>query len=254
MKLTTPPLSPKVIAQLADLNIHTLADLQATNPCYAFLLLKQSGLSVTKSVFWQLVALCSLKNVQDLSEQERQFWEQQLHEMPPVAIFPPQNEMVQFMQAALFQAALAAELGEVPVGAIVVHQGNIIAQAHNRCVVDCNISHHAEIQALAMAGQVLGNYRLNECDMYVSLEPCAMCASAIIQARVARVTFAASEPKTGAAGSVIDLFTNTTLNKHTAILGGVLAEEAQQQLQTFFRLRRETHVSHSVNSNLQKLT
>lgn len=112
MKLTTPPLSPKVIAQLVDLNIHTLADLQATNPCYAFLLLKQSGLSVTKSVFWQLVALYSLKSVQDLSEQERQFWEQQLHEMPPVAIFPPQNEMVQFMQAALFQAALAAELGK----------------------------------------------------------------------------------------------------------------------------------------------
>jgi hypothetical protein len=105
-------------------------------------------------------------------------------------------------------------------------------------VLDCNISHHAEIQALAAAGQVLGNYRLNECDVYVSLEPCAMCASAMIQARVARVVFAAHEPKTGAAGSVLNLFSNNQLNQHTAMLGGLLADEAKQQLQAFFRLRR----------------
>ena len=143
------------------------------------------------------------------------------------------------MQAALVQAALAAEAGEVPVGAVVVHCGNIVAQAYNRCVADCNVSHHAEILALAQAGQVLGSYRLNECDVYVSLEPCAMCASALMQARVARVIFAASEPKTGAAGSVVNLFANKVLNAHTAVLGGVLADEAQAILQQFFQSKRK---------------
>ena len=238
MKLTTPPLAPKVIQALAQLNVHTAQDVQAMNPCRAFLLLKQLGLSVTQSVFWQLVALGGLKTVQQLSAQERAYWEQQLREMPPVALFPPQDEMERWMRGALFQAASAARLGEVPVGAVVVHCGEMVAQAHNRCVVDCNISHHAEIQALAAAGQALGNYRLNECDVYVSLEPCAMCASAMIQARVARVIFAANEPKTGAAGSVLNLFANKQLNQHTAILGRVLADEARQQLQAFFRLRR----------------
>ena len=148
------------------------------------------------------------------------------------------SEDARWMRLALQAAHEAAARGEVPVGAVVVHRGEIIAQAHNRCVADCSISHHAEIQALAAAGQALGNYRLNECDVYVSLEPCAMCASAMIQARVARVVFAAHEPKTGAAGSVLNLFANKQLNQHTAILGGVLADEAKQQLQAFFRLRR----------------
>ena len=238
MKLTTPPLASKVIQALAQLNVHTVQDVQAMNPCRTFLLLKQVGLGVTQSVFWQLVALGSLKTVQQLSPQEREYWAQQLRETPPVALFPPQDEMAQWMRAALFQAAEAAKLGEVPVGAVVVHHGKIIATAYNRCVIDYNISHHAEIQALAAAGQALGNYRLNECDVYVSLEPCAMCASAMIQARVARVVFAAHEPKTGAAGSVLNLFANKQLNQHAAILGGVLADEAKQQLQAFFRLRR----------------
>ena len=179
------------------------------------------------------------KNVSELSNGERAEWQQKLQEMPPVAVFPPLEEQQKFMQAALVQAALAAEAGEVPVGAVVVHRGNIVAQAYNRCVADCNVSHHAEILALAQAGQVLGSYRLNECDVYVSLEPCAMCAGALMQARVARVIFAASEPKTGAAGSVVDLFANKVLNAHTAVSGGVLADEAQAILQQFFQNKRK---------------
>lgn len=236
--LSTPPLAPKVVHTLAQCGVLTLADLQAKNPCVAFLLLKDSGLSVTQSVFWQLVALCSLKTVHELSEAEKQFWQTQLRNTPPVAQFPAQEIMHNFMREALVQAGLAAQMGEVPVGAVVVHESNIIARAHNRCVADCNISHHAEIQALAVAGQVLGNYRLSDCDVYISLEPCAMCASAIMQARVRRVIFAAREPKTGAAGSVINLFANKQLNAHTAVLGGVLNDEAQAQLQDFFRQRR----------------
>ena len=237
--LTTPPLAPKVVAVLAGLQINTVEDVQAACPCRVFLLLKKSGLSVTLSVFWQLVALSLQKNVSELSGGERAAWQQKLQEMPPVAVFPTLEEQQRFMQAALVQAALAAEAGEVPVGAVVVHCGNIVAQAYNRCVADCNVSHHAEILALAQAGQGLGSYRLNECDVYVSLEPCAMCASALMQARVARVIFAASEPKTGAAGSVVNLFANKVLNAHTAVLGGVLADEAQAILQQFFQSKRK---------------
>ena len=236
--LMTPPLAPKVIAVLAGLQIYTVEDVQAACPCRVFLLLKKSGLSVTLSVFWQLVAVSLQKHVSDLSDGERAAWQKKLQEMPPVAVFPPLEEQRGFMQAALVQAALAAEAGEVPVGAVVVHRGKIVAQAYNRCVADCNVSHHAEILALAQAGRVLGSYRLNECDVYVSLEPCAMCAGALMQARVARVIFAASEPKTGAAGSVVNLFANKTLNAHTAVSGGVLADEAQVILQQFFQKKR----------------
>ena len=237
--LTTPPLAPKVVAVLAALQIYTVEDVQAACPCRVFLLLKKSGLSVTLSVFWQLVALSLQKHVSDLSDGERAAWQKKLQEIPPVGVFPPLEEQQKFMQAALVQAALAAEAGEVPVGAVVVHRGKIVAQAYNRCVADCNVSHHAEILALAQAGQVLGSYRLNECDVYVSLEPCAMCAGALMQARVARVIFAASEPKTGAAGSVVNLFANKTLNAHTAVSGGVLADEAQVILQQFFQKKRD---------------
>ena len=239
MKLTTPPLAPKVVQTLATLQIHTAEDVQAACPCRAFLLLKQTGLTVTQSVFWQLVAISLHKTVADLSAPEKQYWQQKLQQTPPVAIFPTQAEMEQFMQAALVQAALAAECGEVPVGAVVVHRGEIIAQAHNRCIADCDIGRHAEMNALALASRALGNYRLADCDVYVSLEPCTMCASAMIQARIRRVIFAASEPKTGAAGSVINLFANSQLNQHTAVLGGIMATEAQQQLQAFFAQRRQ---------------
>lgn len=237
-KLTTPPFAPKVIELLAQCQILTRQDVQQQSPCVAFLLLKESGLSVTKSVFWQLVAFSLGKTVNTLSDDERVFWANELTKTPPVARFPDEKSMQSFMREALIQAALAAEQNEVPVGAVVVHQNQIIARGLNTCVRDCDVSHHAEIQALRQAGQVLGNYRLQNCDVYVSLEPCAMCASALMQARVRRVIFAAREPKTGAAGSVINLFAQKTLNHHTAILGGVLADEAQTLLQNFFRQQR----------------
>lgn len=236
--LSTPPFAPKVLELLAQCQILTRQDVCERSPCVAFLLLKECGLSVTKSVFWQLVACALGKTVPELSDEERVFWANELASTPPVARFPDEQVMAHFMREALFQAALAAQHNEVPVGAVVVWQNQIIARAYNRCVNDCDVSHHAEIQALRLAGQVLGNYRLNECDVYVSLEPCAMCASAMMQARVRRVIYAASEPKTGAAGSIVNLFAYQALNHHTAVLGGVLVDEARQLLQDFFRQRR----------------
>lgn len=239
MPLTTPPLAPKIVATLATLGIHTRQALREYNPCRAFLLLKQSGLSVTQSVFWQLVALCEHTSPPELSPEQRQFWQQQLQQHPPVALFPPLAEMEQYMHMALAQAQYGAEHGEIPVGAIMVHQGEVIARAHNRVIHDHSVCQHAEMQAITQAGQVLGNYRLSDCDLYVTLEPCVMCAGAIMQARIRRLIFATAEHKTGAVGSVLNVFANKQLNAHTAVYSGVLAQEAQAVLQAFFQQRRK---------------
>lgn len=150
-----------------------------------------------------------------------------------------------FMQLALAQAQLAQAHGEVPVGAVLVHEGRVVAQAHNAPIALKDPSAHAEIQALRLAAQVLGNYRLDDCTLYVSLEPCTMCVGAILHARLKRVVWGAAEAKTGAAGSVIDLFANTQLNHQTQHSGGVLAKQASQLMQDFFKNQRAMHKPHS---------
>ena len=145
------------------------------------------------------------------------------------------------MQLALAQAQLAQAHGEVPVGAVVVHEGRVVAQAHNAPIALKDPSAHSEIQALRLAAGALGNYRLDDCTLYVSLEPCAMCVGAILHARLKRVVWGAAEPKTGAAGSVIDLFANTQLNHQTQHSGGVLAKQASQLMQDFFKTQRTLH-------------
>ena len=143
-----------------------------------------------------------------------------------------------FMRTALALAAQAEALGEVPVGAVVVKDGRIIGQGHNRPIGDHDPSAHAEIQALRAASAAESNYRLAGCTLYVTLEPCVMCAGAMMHARLARVVFGASDPKTGACGSVINLFDQPLLNHHARVQGGVLAPEAGAMLQTFFAERR----------------
>ena len=143
------------------------------------------------------------------------------------------------MGAALAEAQAAAAAGEVPVGAVVVYQGHIIATGRNAPIQTHDPSAHAEIAALRAAAQHLGNYRLDNCELFVTLEPCAMCAGAILHARLKRVVFGASDPKTGAAGSVIDLFGNPQLNHHTQVKGGVLANQSAALLQAFFRQQRQ---------------
>ncbi|QJC56389.1 Haloalkane dehalogenase [Polaromonas vacuolata] len=143
-----------------------------------------------------------------------------------------------FMQQALSLAAQAALLGEVPVAALVVHKGKIIASASNAPISAHDPTAHAEILALRAAASLMGNYRLDECELYVTLEPCAMCSGAMLHARLKRVVFGAPEPKTGAAGSVLNLFTQPQLNHQTALLGGVLADQSVALMQNFFRQRR----------------
>jgi tRNA(adenine34) deaminase len=142
------------------------------------------------------------------------------------------------MRIALDQAHNAWLAGEVPVGAVIMRAGQVIATGYNRPITTHDPTAHAEIVALRHASQLLENYRLPECELFVTLEPCAMCAMALMHARFKRVVFAATDPKTGVAGSVIDLFANRQLNHHTQIVGGVLAEPASQLLKQFFAERR----------------
>jgi tRNA(adenine34) deaminase len=143
-----------------------------------------------------------------------------------------------WMAQALALARAAQARGEVPVGAIVVKDGAIVGRGGNAPVADHDPTAHAEIAALREAGRALGNYRLPGCDLYVTVEPCAMCAGAILHARIGRVVFGARDPKTGACGSVVDLFALPQLNHHATVTSGVLAGECGKLLSDFFGARR----------------
>jgi tRNA(adenine34) deaminase len=143
-----------------------------------------------------------------------------------------------FMREALALALEAAAAGEVPIGAVVVKDGEVVGRGHNRPVAGRDPTAHAEVIALRNAAERTGNYRLADCILYVTLEPCAMCAGAIMNARISRVVYGAADPKSGACGSVVDLFAENRLNFHTTVVGGVMAEEAAKLLQDFFSARR----------------
>ncbi len=145
-----------------------------------------------------------------------------------------------YMRRALDLAQHAGQAGEVPVGAVLVADGAIVGEGYNLPISTCDPTAHAEIQALRAAAQRVGNYRLPGSVLYVTLEPCVMCAGALMHARVARVVFGAPDPKTGACGSVVNLFAEARLNHHTEVEGGVLAEECGALMRTFFDARRST--------------
>lgn len=147
----------------------------------------------------------------------------------------------QAMRLALDQARNAWLAGEVPVGAVILRDGQVIATGYNRPITTHDPTAHAEIVALRHAATLLGNYRLPECELFVTLEPCAMCAMAMMHARLRRVVFAAPDPKTGAAGSVLDLFAQAGLNHHTRLEGGLLSVDSAALLREFFGERRSLH-------------
>jgi tRNA(adenine34) deaminase len=143
-----------------------------------------------------------------------------------------------FMQEALMLAQEAGAAGEVPVGAVVVLDGEIVGRGFNQPISAHDPTAHAEVMALRAAARNLKNYRLPGCQLYVTLEPCAMCSGAIFHARIARVIFGARDPKTGVAGSVLDLYAEPRLNHHAEMTGGVLADECGALLSSFFAARR----------------
>ena len=146
---------------------------------------------------------------------------------------------IDFMRLALAQATEAAQAGEVPVGAVIVQDDKVIATGRNSPIAGHDPTAHAEIIALRAAAKSLGNYRLPDCTLYVTLEPCTMCSGAMLHARLKRVVFGAPDAKTGSAGSVINLFDQPQLNHQTALQGGVLADECAALLKSFFSQRRE---------------
>jgi tRNA(adenine34) deaminase len=150
----------------------------------------------------------------------------------------PQTNDAEFMLAALDEARAAAARGEVPVGAVVVIDGRVVSRAGNRPIGDCDPSAHAEIIALREAAKAIGNYRLLGASLYVTIEPCAMCAGALIQARIARLVYGADDPKAGAIHSCFSILDSLRLNHRVEIASGVRAGEAIAMLQEFFASRR----------------
>jgi tRNA(adenine34) deaminase len=144
----------------------------------------------------------------------------------------------QYMQQAIEQAMLAASAGEVPVGAVLVRDGQVISKGFNQPISTSDPSAHAEMLALRGAAQSEANYRLPRTTLYVTLEPCTMCAGAMLHARIDRVVFGASDPKTGAAGSVLNVFSEKQINHQTQVEGGIMSEECGQILRQFFKERR----------------
>jgi tRNA(adenine34) deaminase len=155
---------------------------------------------------------------------------------------PSNHSDLEFMRIALEEAAAAESRGEVPVGAIIVRDGEVIARAGNHNLTDHDPTGHAEIVALRSAAQKLGNHRLNGCELFVTIEPCAMCAGALVHARLARLVYGATDPKAGAVQSVMQVLNHPSLNHQMAVTGGVLEQECAEVLQTFFRKKRSSSV------------
>ena len=156
----------------------------------------------------------------------------------PSTIEPVTESDEILMRAALDEARAAAEAGEVPIGAIAVIAGQIVGRGQNRVLRDVDPTAHAEMVAMRAAARAIGNYRLVECELYVTLEPCAMCAGAMIHARLARMVYGAADPKAGAAGSVLQVVNHPQLNHQMRVTAGLLAEECGAVLREFFRERR----------------
>jgi tRNA(adenine34) deaminase len=149
------------------------------------------------------------------------------------------NADIEFMRQALAEARESALSGEVPIGAVLVHEGRILARAGNRTIRDCDPTAHAEIVALREAARIIGNYRLADTTLYVTIEPCSMCAGAMIQARVPRLVYGAAEPRGGAVRSCFEVLSHPDLNHRVQVTSGVLASECSEVIQTFFAARRQ---------------
>jgi tRNA(Arg) A34 adenosine deaminase TadA len=156
-----------------------------------------------------------------------------------------------YLRAAIAEAHASERAGEVPVGAVVIHAGTVIATGQNRVIRDADPTAHAEIVALRAAGRALANYRLEDCTLYVTLEPCAMCAGAILHARIARLVYAASDPKAGACGSALSVMNHPALNHRVDVAPGLLADECGAFLTAFFRSRRKAAKASSIDPTQQ---
>lgn len=151
---------------------------------------------------------------------------------------PSTDLHISYMTKALGEARRAFAMGEVPIGCVIVHEGEIIAQAANQRATQKNVLHHAEIQAIDQACKAIGDWRLENCQLYVTLEPCPMCAGAIVQARIPTVIFGASSPKSGCAGSILDILNEPRFNHRVEVIKGIMEAECAQLMSAFFKTMR----------------
>lgn len=238
--LLSPPLPPAAIRWLYALDINDRPTLAQYGAARAYALLKAAGHTVTLKLLYALEAAIRGVHWSQLDDDDRLQLRTALAQLPPQRPLPPLAERQRFMALARELAQQAAMEGEVPVGAVVVRNGEVIGRGYNRPCTSHDPSAHAEMLALRDAAATLGNYRLAGCQLYVTLEPCPMCSGAILHARIDHVLFGAFDAKTGAAGSVLNLFAETKLNHQTAIDGGIDAENCGGLLAEFFRQRRHT--------------
>lgn len=231
-------LAPKVQKALEHIGVLNIESLKNKGSLNTFLELKVIYPSITTSVLWRLLAIEKDINLADITADLKSATLLSLKQQQVVKSFPDQIQLEFYMHEALIEARKALLLLEVPVGAVIVKDNQIIARAHNRCLANNRVTSHAELLAIDEASQFLDNYRLEGCDLYVTLEPCMMCLGAIFQARISRLIYAVKSEKMGILENHLITFPNI-YKVHTAIKGGILAEECGQLIQQFFLNKRE---------------
>lgn len=229
---------PKARQWLAQLGIVSPEQLRQLGAPAVFQALHRRHFPVNRRLLWGLLAIERGCHWSDLTDEEKQYsWQAVQQGFPP--LMPDELPVAeQAMELALAQARQAQAVGEVPVGAVVMQGETLIAVGHNLPRQQHDPTAHAEIVALRRAAEKLANYRLQDCTLYVTLEPCVMCAGAILHARLQRVVFGAYDDRAGAAGSVCNVFAMPVLNHQTAVSGGILATPCRELLQQFFAQRR----------------
>ncbi|MCV2503114.1 MAG: tRNA adenosine(34) deaminase TadA [Neisseriaceae bacterium] len=230
-------LPPNILKKLKQLGIECQEDLVNEGSLTAFLKIKSIHLGLTQSILWKLYAIEKNIPYQNISQESKRKVLQEIKKHPIVKNFPTKEEMEKFMQLAILEAKKSLLDDEVPVGAVVVQNGEIIGRGYNQCIKGYNIANHAEMLAIKVASEKIKNYRLDDCDLYVTLEPCMMCTGAIIQSRISRVVYGTKEAKTG----MIESFDSSSyryMNHHTAFKGGILEQECKQLLVDFFSSKR----------------
>lgn len=225
-------------AKLGEFNICSLEQLSQCDLIKLFKWLQHTYSGLGYQVLADLYCLCHQIPLGSLSDNELNQLKSSYKKYG--VVYPPPDPVLvkEFLAAACDQAKQAAMHGEVPVGAVIVKDNQIIAVGYNQTVTRCDILSHAELIAIKLAQQKLGNFRLNDCDLYVTIEPCLMCAGAIMQTRIRRLVFGALEPKTGAVVSQYQTFKNTTTNHHTEVIGPIDNKFYSRDLKEFFLSKR----------------
>lgn len=230
-------LPPIIVQKLQELHITTREDLVAIGSLTAFATIQAQHLGLTKSILWRLYAIEHQLSMKQISNTIKHHLNQQLKPLPKIKNFPCALVMKNYMHLAITEAKKAYSHHEVPIGAIVVYKEKIIGTGYNQCIMGHSITHHAELLAMGEASQYLKNYRLEGCDLYVTVEPCMMCTGAIIQTRMARVIYGIREAKTGAVHSCN---LASYMQHPTVFKGGILSEECHKLLSQFFAAKRKS--------------